>query len=509
MNMPARLPTKDELEDALAEDMQRFQHDPLGWVLYSFDWGEGELAKYPNGPDHWQRVILGELGEKLRAGEINNFEAVQIAVASGHGIGKSALVSWLILWAISTFVDTKGVVTANTETQLRTKTWAELAKWFRLCIVRHWFKLTATAIFSVDPEHEKTWRIDQVPWSAQNTEAFAGLHNQGKRILIVFDEASTIADLIWEVTEGALTDADTEIMWVCFGNPTRNTGRFRQCFSRYKHRWIIKQIDSRKTAMANKNQIAKWVADYGEDSDFVRVRVRGVFPRASDLQLIPTDWVAAAMKRAASYTLSDALVCGIDIARGGSDNNVVRFRRGLDARTIPPIKIPGSETRDTTKFIAKVCTVVVEQKPDAVFVDSTGVGGPIADQLRRLLPGVPIIDVNFASSAPDGHYCNMRTYIWWKMRESIRAGLAIDESPELEAELTSPEYGHNARDQLALEKKADIKKRLGISPDDGDALALTFAMPVMKLRDASMKTEWDPYAAQDGSAVQTNWDPYA
>lgn len=501
--------SEEQLEEVLAEDMARFQHDPLGWVLYAFDWGEGELERYPNGPDKWQRERLTEIGDALRAGEINHFEAIQVAVASGHGIGKSALVSWLILWAVSTFVDTKGVVTANTETQLRTKTWAELAKWYRLCIVRHWFKLTATAIFSVDPEHEKTWRIDQVPWSAHNTEAFAGLHNQGKRIIIVFDEASTIDDTIWEVTEGALTDADTEIIWVCFGNPTRNSGRFRECFRRYKHRWIHKQIDSRKVAMSNKNQIAKWVQDYGEDSDFVRVRVRGVFPRASDLQLIPSDWTAAAMKRAPSYTMSDPLVCGIDIARGGADNNVVRFRRGLDARTIPKIKIPGSETRDTTKFIAKVCTVVVEQKPDAVFVDSTGVGGPIADQLRRLLPGVPIIDVNFASSAPDNHYANMRTYIWWKMRDAIKSGLAIEDSSEFDEELTSPEYSHNGRDQIQLEKKDDIKKRLGVSPDEADALALTFTMPVMKLRDATMRTDWDPYAAQDGSAVQTNWDPYS
>lgn len=507
MSQPARRATDDEIEDELAADMVGFQHDPLGWVLYSFDWGEGELERYPNGPDQWQRERLTEIGEALRDGEANHFEAIQMAVASGHGIGKSALVSWLILWAMATFVDTKGVVTANTETQLRTKTWAELAKWYRLCIVRHWFKLTATALFSVDPDHEKTWRIDQVPWSAHNTEAFAGLHNQGKRILIIFDEASTIDDLIWEVTEGALTDADTEIIWVCFGNPTRNTGRFRECFRRYKHRWMHKQIDSRKTAMSNKNQIAKWVQDYGEDSDFVRVRVRGIFPRASDLQLIPSDWTAAAMKREPTFTFSDALVCGIDIARGGADNNVVRFRRGMDARTIPKIKIPGSETRDTTKFIARVCTAVVEQKPDAVFVDSTGVGGPIADQLRRLLPGVPIIDVNFASAAPDSHYANMRTYIWWKMRDAIRAGLAIENSSEFDEELTSPEYTHNARDQIQLEKKDDINKRLGISPDEADALALTFSMPVMKLKDSSMKTNWDPYSGDQG--VQRDWNPYA
>jgi hypothetical protein len=83
-------------------------------------------------------------------------------------------------------------VTANTEGQLRTKTWPELMKWHRLLICRHWFECTATAIYSLQPGHEKSWRIDAVAWSETNTEAFAGLHNKGKRILLVFDEGSAI-----------------------------------------------------------------------------------------------------------------------------------------------------------------------------------------------------------------------------------------------------------------------------------------------------------------------------
>lgn len=490
-------------EQLLVDDIVSFRHDPLGYVLYAFPWGEEgtELAN-KSGPRQWQREVLESIGQQLRDGAKDRGEVIREAVASGHGIGKSALVSWVILWALGTEVDTRGVVTANTESQLRTKTWPEVAKWHRLSINGHWFKLVGTALFSTDPGHEKNWRIDAVPWSDVNTEAFAGLHNEGKRILLVFDEASAIADLVWEVAEGALTDENTEILWVAFGNPTRNTGRFRECFTKFKHRWRHRQVDSRTVDGTNKTQIAKWIADYGEDSDFVRIRVRGMFPRASELQLIPTDWVAAAMKREAVYGMSDALVCGIDIARGGMDNNVIRFRRGLDAKSIKPIRIPGSETRDTTLFIAKVCTVVQEQRPDAVFVDSTGVGGPVADQLRRLMPGVVIIDVNFASAAPDAHYANMRTYIWWRLREALRAGLAIGNDTELETELTSPEYGHNQRDQIALEKKDAIKKRLCISPDDGDALALTFTMPVMKLQDSSngaagsngLASEYDPYA---------------
>ena len=207
-------------------------HDPLAFVLAAFDWGEGELAGY-DGPNHWQAEILAQ----IRDGLLTPGAAIRIAVASGHGVGKSALVAWLILWALATFEDTRGVVTANTEVQLRTKTWAELAKWHRRCLVRSWFVFTATALHSADPEHEKTWRVDMVAWSERQTEAFAGLHNQGKRILVVFDEASAIPDAIWEVTEGALTDIGTEIVWFTPGNPTRNTGRFRACFGGLAHRW--------------------------------------------------------------------------------------------------------------------------------------------------------------------------------------------------------------------------------------------------------------------------------
>lgn len=487
----------DDIESQLIEDIAGFTHDPLGCALYSFPWGEGELAGV-DGPRDWQRDVMQDIAGHLQNPE-TRYQPLMIAVASGHGIGKSAEIGMILHWAMSTCEDCKVVFTANTDNQLRTKTAPEIGKWFRLSINSHWFTTTATAVAANDPGHEKSWRADAVPWSEHNTEAFAGLHNKGKRIVLIFDEASNIADKVWEVAEGALTDEDTEIIWIAFGNPTRNTGRFRECFTRYKHRWVTRQIDSRTVDGTNKAQIAKWAADYGEDSDFFRVRVLGRFPKASELQLIPSDWVAAAMHREGVYGMDDALVCGIDIARGGEDNNVIRFRRGMDAKSIKPIRIPGSETRDTTLFIARVCTAVQEHSPDAVFVDSTGVGGPVADQLRRLMPGVPIIDVNFASAAPDIHYANMRTYIWWRLREALRAGLAIDDDATLEAELTSPEYSHNQRDQIALEKKADIKKRLGISPDDADALALTFTFPVQRNRNTGDR----------GTGLVSDYDPYS
>ena len=265
-----------------------------------------------------------------------------MAVASGHGIGKSALVAWIVLWAMSTLADTRGIVTANTEGQLRTKTWPELAKWLALAVNRHWFTYTATSLQSARPGHDKTWRVDAITWSENNTEAIAGLHNKGKRAFALFDEASAIPEGVWETVEGALTDGGTELFWAAFGNPTRTTGRFRECFAggRFAHRWSPRQIDSRSVSMTNKAQIATWVKDYGEDSDFVRVRVRGVFPRAGTLQFIDSERIAEAVARALEPDPTAPLVMGVDIARQGADHSVIRFRRGLDARAIPAVQVP-------------------------------------------------------------------------------------------------------------------------------------------------------------------------
>lgn len=493
---------EQELFDAIAE----FQHDPLGFVEFAFPWGEGELEGQ-NGPYDWQRDLLQEIGAKLRAGGSVQ-EAIQIAVASGHGIGKSAFLCWLILWALATFEDTRGVVTANTENQLTTKTWPELAKWHRLLICQHWFRYTATSLYSNDPKHEKTWRVDMVPWSEEKTEAFAGLHNKGRRLLLVFDEGSAIPDRIWEVSEGALTDEDTEIVWCAFGNPTRNTGRFRECFGRRKHRWVTRQIDSRNVPGTNKGQIQKWLEDYGEDSDFFRVRVRGVFPRAGSMQFIASDIAEAATKRGGKAERFDALVMGVDVARFGDDQSVIYLRRGRDGFSIPPIKMRGL---DTMQVAGKVAEAVRRYRPAAVFVDGGGPGGGVIDRLHQLQ--VDVVEVQFGAepdrslTGDDVAYANKRAEMWGYMREWLKRG-SIPDDVELITDLTSVEYSYvmrDGRDAIQLEKKKDMKKRGLASPDTGDALALTFAYPVEQEEEDERDT-YHHQAAQARSRTKTGYN---
>jgi hypothetical protein len=487
-------------EPALRSFANACRHNPLLWVERTYPWGKGPLAGH-SGPRQWQRDILQSIGEKLASGIATRSEVIQEAVASGHGPGKSALVAWLIDWAMSTFEDTRGVVTANTETQLRTKTWAELAKWRRMSLASHWFTMTATALYSADPKFEKTWRIDMVAWSEKSTEAFAGLHNEGRRILVLFDEASAIPNVIWEVTEGALTDKNTEIIWFVAGNPTRNTGRFKECFGRLRHRWATTQVDTRTVPGVNTVQIQKWLEDYGEDSDFFRVRVRGMFPRASSLQFIGSDVILAAQKREAQCLINDPLVMALDIARGGDDNCVFRFRRGLDARSIPAVRIPGSEVRDSMRLVSLTLDLLAKHKPSTFFGDGTGVGGPVLDRVRQL--GFNVVEVQFGAHAPDGRYTNMRSYMWGRMKEWLMAGGAIDDSALLETDLAGVEYAHDKRDRLILEAKEHMKERGLASPDDGDALAMTFAYPVALSGTHAMATAG---GAPMGMAL-SDWDP--
>lgn len=480
---------KYELE--LIQDMADMSGDPYGWVLYSFSWGSGELAEF-DGPDEWQREILCA----VRDGLLTPGEAIQIAIASGHGIGKSALVAWLVLWALSTFEDTKGVVTANTETQLKTKTWAELAKWHRLFIAKHWFKFTATAIFSVDPEHEKTWRVDMVAWSERNTEAFAGLHNKGKRIILVFDEGSAIPDVIWEVSEGALTDSNTEIMWFAFGNPTRNTGRFKDCFGKFRHRWTSKQIDSRTSRMTNKDKIQEWIDDYGIDSDFVKVRVRGMFPSMSVKQFIGVDDVDKAYGRIIqpdSFRFAPKILT-CDPAWEGDDELVIGLRQGLYFRTLRTIP-----KNDNDIHVANIlANLEDEHEADAVFIDG-GYGTGIVSA-GKVLKRTHWRLVWFSGESPDIGCLNMRAYMWKQMRDWLKEGGAIEADTVLYNDLIGPETVPRLDGKIQLESKKDMKKRGLPSPGRGDALALSFAYPVNKKvhtrgmrKNTNVAEDWSPF----------------
>jgi len=492
--------------EALFSWLSSVRDDPYAFTMGAFPWGEpGTVLANHTGPDDWSR----ELMDRIKHGLIDPNSAIQEATASGHGIGKSATVSWLILWAFCTYPDCRGVITANTETQLKTKTWAECGKWFNLCFfAREHFSLTATALFSKDPTRERTWRIDMIPWSEKNPAAFAGLHNQGKRLLLIFDEASEIPDVIWETAEGALTDADTQIIWLVFGNPTRNIGRFRECFAGGAHAefWHSRQIDSRTVRVTNKERFEKWIRAYGADSDFVRIRVLGQFPRRGEMEFFSAEDVEAAMSRELPYTdKSTPLAIGVDVARFGKNNSVIFPRKGRDGRTIERRSYNGLSTTELANNIHATFTAY---RPDGIFIDGGGVGGGVVDQCRNMR--LFVFEIQFGGKddisgvvfdTAGERYANKRAAMHGALRAWLKSG-ALPLDPELKRAMLAIRYTFNVRDEIQLTSKEDIlDEHPDLVLDDLDALCLTFGGPLTANANAGgdyphesiVISEYDPY----------------
>lgn len=497
----------EEQEARLVELAASCAKDPLRFAKVAYPWGEpGALLNEP-GPDTWQEDILGYIRDNVGKGN-----PLRLAIAGGVGPGKSALGAWVINWGMTTCTDARCRITANTGSQIATATWPEITKWQRMSLWAHWFDVGNRRVRSVEPTRFDSWRCDALTWDEHTPEAFAGFHNSGRRIIYLFDESAAIPKSIFTESEGILSGAeDTEIIWICLGNPTRTDTEFRTFFAGGKNSrlWKPWHIDTRTARKSDKKQIQEWLDTYGYDSDFFRVRVLSQFPRAGSTQFIPNDLVdgAAAADREASGTLYDPLIMGVDVARFGDDKSVLRFRRGRDARTIPPIKYRGL---DNMQLAARVAEAHNRWHPDMIFIDETGNGAGVVDRCRYL--GLPVTGVNFGAAADRSQvgqqgavgYANKRAEMYGTLKEWLSGGM-IDPDPELIADLPAVQYGYvmrDGRDVIMLERKEDMKKRGLASPDDGDALALTFAYPVGQI-------DQTPKFTQGGSTHQYDYNPYA
>jgi len=459
-----------KLEAELALEVGDTCDNPLAYAQRFYPWDKKDLAG-SKGPRKWQANILGLIRDHLQSPK--RFQPCCVAVASGKGIGKSALVSMIIDWAMSTCGDCKIVVTANTGTQLATKTVPEVAKWTRLSFNKHWWEVKATSITSREPGHEREWRTDFIPWSKENMEAFSGLHNQGKRLVVIFDEASGIHDTIWANTEGTLTDENTEILWIAFGNPTRPSGRFRECFGRNKHRWHTFQIDARDVEGTNHEEQARQVADHGEDSYHVRIWIRGEFPLIGSDQFIAPEHVDKARhsKQVGYEQLPKILAC--DVARFGDDQTVIGYRQGRKSLVLEKLR-----GKDTVFVAERLIHWRKEELPQAIVVDGDGLGAGVIDQLTHRGYKDKLFEFHGGGTANDTKkYFNRRSEVWGMMRDWMPNASVPDDS-ELCDDLVGPLYSYNAKGQICLEQKDDMKERGLSSPDCGDMLAMTFAVQV-------------------------------
>ena len=486
------IPSLNE-EDQLIDLMASCYADPFKHVLVSYPWGvPGTPLVDRDGPDKWQREFLVDLGGEVKKrgfDGVNAVDPIQFTTASGHGIGKSCLSAWIIIWIRDTRPQSMGTITANTAEQLRSKTFAELSKWHGMSITNHWFVLNAGSAGSLNMYHkgDRTWGCSGQTCQEHNSEAFAGQHRDTSTSYYLFDEAGGIPNSIFEVREGGLTDG--EPMTFDFGNPTRNSGRFHaNMVGKFRGRFIKRFIDSRSVAITNKEYLNRMIEDHGLTSDLVKVRVLGQFPSASAHQFISTDDVNAAMLREAQpseYNFAPVII-GVDPAWTGDDDFVIVMRQGLNSKVLGVY-----ERNDNDVQMANLIAQFEDDyNADAVFIDG-GFGTGIVS-IGHTMGRIDWQIVWFSDRSLDRGCLNKRAEMWELMRQWLKQGGCLEEDDTMRSDLTGVELVPRLDGKKQLESKEHMKERGLASPNKADALAITFAFPVV-----AKKLAYNPHHAAE------------
>jgi len=406
----------------------------------------------------WQREALGLIGKHDR-----------LSIRSGHGVGKTTLLAWLVLWFLLTRQDAKIPVTANSQDQLRDTIWPEIAKWHRRLPepLRMMVEVAAERVFMKN-QPEAAFAVQRTA-SKERPEALQGFH--ADHILFLVDEASGIADIVFEVGSGALSTPGAKA--VLAGNPTRSNGFFYETHHRLHDRWRTMRVNSEDVARA-RGHIDDIIARYGKDSNAYRVRVLGEFPTADDEAVIPLELVESAVTRQVEK-LDWMPVWGLDVARFGDDRTALA-KRQANRLLGPVVSWHGLDLMATTGRLQREYEDTPdEDKPSEILVDSIGLGAGVVDRGNELR--LPVRGVNVGEGAAiRQQYQRLRDELWFRGREWFaEKTVSIPEDRLLMAELTAPLYSFSSAGRIIVESKDDMKKRGLRSPDLADAFLLTFA----------------------------------
>ena len=394
----------------------------------------------------------------------------RIAVKSAQGAGKTSTLTWLTLYFLLTLEDCRILITSPSYQQLSRVFHSEVLKWkdkmpepFR----SDFFEITRDRINIKGKPYQMA---NLVTASADNEESLQGGHSEN--YIILADEASAIEEPIFDVLQGTLGTGSGG-RFIMTANPIRNSGRFYEIFNEAKKHWTRITFSAFDSGQIKDFWIEEMEDFYGSDSDRYRVRVMAEFPRAAEEQFIPVDIVDAAIQRSLvpSTYRGYAKVVGVDVARFGSDSTVFTVRQG-------PMLLDITELQglDTVEVAGQLVDYYHKWKPESIFIDAIGIGAGVFDQCKQF--GLPVIEVVVSTKSSDPkQYFNLRSQLWGEMRDWLHNGAALppDTSAKLKKQLTAMTYSYNARLQLQLANKKDMKKQGLESPDIPDSLSLTFA----------------------------------
>lgn len=453
-------------------------------------------------PDQNQRDILRSLRDYPMT-----------SVRSGHGIGKSAVEAWSIIWFLVTRPFPKIPCTAPTEHQLSDILWAEISKWLRSSdVLREEIIWTKERVYMKG--HPEEWFA--VARTATTPEALQGFH--AEHVLYVIDEASGVPDKVFEPVLGAMTTEDARLLMM--GNPTRLTGFFYDSHHKNREQYNAMHVDGRDSPHVSKKFVQQIIDMFGLDSDVFRVRVAGQFPKATPDSLIAMEWCenAAKLNQAARGTRIDI---GIDVARYGDDSSVL-YPVADKGKSMPYEQYNHNRTTEIAGYaVIMIKHYAIEAQADVirVKVDCDGLGVGVYDNLfdqryemaeeidkerrRRAEESpeyrahwteneseeIPEINLEFFECHFGGaggkvdqddpvEYSNSTGVMWGTVRKYLKEGkLQLPDDDALFSQLSNRKYTVNKDGKLELERKESMKKRGVKSPDIADALALAMYDP--------------------------------
>lgn len=488
-------------ETEILTQVLALRENALEFANYAYPWG-AKGTVFEKGLRKWQVEELKAISDHVLEQTFRYENGMPLRIwrsawSSGRGPGKSGLLGILSHWQMSTRLGSTVSVMANTESQLRTKTFPEFAVWFTSAINAHWFTQETLRITPkpwlaeiVERPREqggygisaKYWYVQGLTWNEDNTNAVAGTHNP-LGLMVVLDEAAGIAAGVWDALEGFFTEANPYRFLAAASQMRTRSGRFFEIFNdeQMGAGWRKKTLDtSQMPDCVDQAIVQDQIKRYGEDSDFVRVEIRGLPPRTSEDQFIPCDNVRAAQRNELGHDYGEPLILGIDPAPRGK--TAWRFRQGRNARDCVGKDTRGSWLgKDNVQIANEILELDRKYKPDHICIDF-GMGTGVIDILKRKRTHGKLHEVRFGDNAhggKDSEWGSHAAELWSKVRDWLPGGMIEKDDGSkgtLSQQLTDRGWRWSQREdnKKILETKEDLQSRGVKSPDDADALACTF-----------------------------------
>lgn len=431
--------------------------------------------------DDWQSAVACDVAAESK-----------VAVKSGQGVGKTALEAGLILWFLVCRPYSKVIATAPTMQQLYDILWAEISKWMDSSKIQNLLTWTKTKVYMVG-DSERWFATAKTATKPENMQGFHEEH-----MLIVVDEASGVADPIMEAILGTLSGEDNKLLLM--GNPNRIEGVFYDAFNKDRDKFKTHTVSSRESKRTNKDNIEMIESKYGKDSDVVRVRIDGNFPKGaldSFISLETVELACSTMNRLnqADIDAAKILHIGVDVARFGDDKTVITPR--ISTKVFEFKKYTKKNTMETAGNVMVCCKDYMKKFPHIkncmIKVDDSGVGGGVTDRLKEVIreEKLPytVIPVNNGESATDDYYFNLGGQLWGHVKELLEVNFSsnMQGKPEVQIELPNDaemikqlsvrRYHMTSKGKIQLESKDEMKKRGLGSPDTADSLVLALYDP--------------------------------